>query len=86
MDGGFVVVGSLSVVAPIVCLVHDRFLICNAVLRVLSSFAIISLRKREPVALLCVISILLYQCSVSLPRGMWSVNVVFPGHTHLTIV
>ena len=50
-----VVVDSLSIIALIVreCFVFGS-LFCNVVLSVLSSLAIISLRKREPAALLLI--------------------------------
>ena len=49
---GSVVVDSLFIVAPIVCEGCVWSLFCCAVLSILSSFSIISLRKRELVALL----------------------------------
>ena len=62
-------VNLISIVAPLVCLVRILSLFCNAVLSVLSSFAIISLRKRELAALLqlcTVVTQLLVFCVSSL--------------------
>ena len=54
---------------------------CEVVLGVLSSLAIILLRKRELVALLCVVTVFLV--SSSRCHGLvQSVIVTFPGHTH----
>ena len=59
-------------------------LLCNVVVIILSSFAIILLRKRELVTLIVFYLLCGYICSVSLPHVAmeWSVNVAFPGHTH----
>ena len=64
-------------------------LFCNAVLRVLSSLAIISLRKRELAALLklcscyqVVVSVLCFFTTVEW-AGLQCVIVTFPGHPHL---
>ena len=81
----FVVVDSLFIVAPIgIFFVWSSS--CNVVFRVLSSFAIISLRKRELVALLklCTCCHLAVYGSVSLLHGAigWSVIMTFPGHTY----
>ena len=60
-----------------------------AVLSVLSSFSIISLCKRELVALLCLLSCFFLTVFVlclflMVPRvGLWSMIVAFPGHMHL---
>ena len=76
---------SLFVIAPIICwgLILDD---CFVLLFVLSSFAIISLGKRELGALVCsefcvasVLWIFLVVPWVDLSYGV----VVFPGHTHL---
>ena len=69
-------------------------MLCNVVLIVVSSFAIISLMKRELVALLslllctccCVAVIVLCLFLMVLLVGMWYVNVAFPGRTHLLLV
>ena len=58
-------------------------LFCNVVLSVLSSLVMISLRKRDLVALLCVLAAMWltgFHSSVSLPRGAvcWYVIVAFP--------
>ena len=61
-------------------------LFCNAVHNVLSSFAIILLRKRSSwfFYLNCFLGFL---CSVSLPCGTvdWSVIMAFPARTHLDL-
>ena len=51
LGGGSVVVDAVSIVAPIVCW-GTVFGTCSVVLSILSSFAIILVRKRELVALL----------------------------------
>ena len=59
-------------------------LFCNAVLSVLSSFAIIN-PERERWLLVLIVFLLTYgsKCSVSFPHdGLRSVNVPFPGNTH----
>ena len=58
---------------------------CNAELTVLSSFAIISLRMRELVALFVFLLSFDYKCLfLAVPWvGLWSMIVAFPGHTHL---
>ena len=78
-----------DIVARIVCgdfVFGPCFVICNLIC-VLSSFAIISLRKRELVALLYVLAAvwLLVFCVSSL-GSLWSVNLPFPGHTHLLLL
>ena len=55
---GFFVDDSLFVVTPIVNVFCVSSLFCNIVLSVLSSFAIITMRKRVLDALLCAIAIL----------------------------
>ena len=59
-----------------------------AVLSVLSSFSIISPRKRELIALLCVLTVVGVLCFVSLPRNVvgWSVIVTFHGHTYFLLI
>ena len=62
---------------------------CCALFCVLSSFAIISIRKRELVVLLCLFSLCLVIVVVqwlflTVPWvGLQCVIVVFPDHTHL---
>ena len=65
-------------------------LVFNAILNsVLSSFAIILLRKTELVALLklcpcCRVTVSVLCLFLAVPWvGLWSVIVAFPGHTHL---
>ena len=71
------------------CGFHIRSLFWFAVLCVFSSFVIISVRKRELVALLllcskCHVSVIVLWLFLLVPRvGMWYVIVAFPGHTHL---
>ena len=61
-----------------------RSLFCCAVLCVISSFAIISLRKREQVALLYFVTVrVLCPFSTVLWFGLQCVIMTFPGHTHL---
>ena len=83
--GGSVVVDSLWIVTPIVGFCNcSRF--CCAFLCVHSSFAIISIGKRELVALLCLSSWCLSIVEwlfLAMPRMcLQFVIVVFPDHTH----
>ena len=95
--GGSVVVDhSLLLLLQPCCLQGfcDRSLFCNAILSVLStcSFAIISLRPKELVALNCVLAdvwLLVFCASSSQCRGPWvglrTEIVAFPGHTPVSI-
>ena len=66
-----------------------RSLFCDAVLIVLFSFSIISLRKEELVALLqfcscCRVAVNGLYLFPEMPWfGVWSLIVVFPSHTHM---
>ena len=68
----------------ILCL---SFLFCNAVISVLSSFAITWLGKRELVAVMAFLLSCDCECSLSLPRGAigWSVvcdcDIIHPANT-----
>ena len=59
---------------------------CCTLLYVHSSFAIISMGKRELVALLCLSSWLSHDCCVALPRYATGLSAVYdcgiPDHTH----
>ena len=66
------------------------FLLCYTVFSVLSSFAIISLRKRElffSYGLSVVWLLVFCAVNISLPRGAmdWSVIVAYAGDTHMVI-
>ena len=61
-----------------------RFLFCGVFLGVLSSLAIILLRKRVLVALLCDVAVCVLCLFLTVPCvGLPCVVVVFPGHAHL---
>ena len=83
------VVVSLFIVASIVCSVCVYTLFCYAVLDIISSFAIILMRKREMDALLivsfrCIVTVGVLSLFLAM---LWvclqCVIVVFPDHTHL---
>ena len=82
---GFVVVDSLLIVTPIVGFCNCS-MCCSVLLCVHSSFAIISMGKRELVALLCLSSwclVIVVWLFLTMPR-VWLqfVIVVFTDHTH----
>ena len=82
---GSVVVGSLLIVTPIVVLCNCS-MFCCALLVLRSSFAIISMGKRELVALLCLSSwclVIVVWLFLTMPWVcLQFVIVVFPDHTH----
>ena len=71
------------------CCVCVKSLYCNAVLSFLSSFAIISLRKRGAGFFTLLVFLLPCGCKFSVSfhvapwLGLWYAIVAFPGHTHV---
>ena len=64
----------------------NYFMFCCALLCVHSNFTIISMGKRELVALLCLSSIVVW-LFLAMPRvRLQFVIVVFPDHTHLFFI
>ena len=67
----------------------DRSMFCSALLCVHSSFAIISMGKRELVALLCFFFLVSHDCCVALPHDTCTTGLAvvcdcgIPDHTHL---
>ena len=71
--------------------IQKKSLICNAVISVLSRFAIILLRKRELVALVlysyCCMNVYVLCRFLTEPWvGLWSVIVAIRGHTYLFLI
>ena len=69
----------------------DWFLFRNAVLRVFSSFVIISMAEEErngcfTLCFCCCVAVIVPFLYLAVPWiGLWSVVVAFPGHTHLLL-